>query len=230
MKGMWKARLMVMGLVIVAGMGCNPILLTAYLFDHDEPKSKPDFALKPRPKHEKEEVKVLVLTSSVPGVSPEMIGIDRLLALEIIPLLEAQCLENKEKLSVLKSAPIDKYKKENPDWRNKHPMEIGEYFHADYVIDIQVLDIAIFEPGTRRELMKGRANVAVAAYDMSKPLKEPAYNPSEFNFEFPKTHPVSVVDEPVSTFRQRFVKRIASDLVIPFTAHTSSNQRVGMVD
>ena len=229
MTGMWKARLAVLGLVLVAGMGCNPILLTAYLFDNDEPKSKADFALKPRPKHEKEEVRIVVLTSCVPGTSPEMIGVDRLLAQEIIPLLEARCLENKEKITVLRSAPIDKYKKENVNWRDKHPKEIGEYFQADYVIDIQVLEVSIFEPGTRRELLKGRANIAVAAYDMSKPLNEPAFNPSEFNFEFPRTHPVSVVDEPVSTFRQRFVKRIANDLVLPFTAHTS-NQRVGMVD
>ena len=228
MSNIWKARLTVSVLVVAASMGCNPILLTSYLFNNADPKTQAEYPLKPRPKHEKEEVRVVILTSCAPGISPEMIGVDRLLALEMIPLLEARCLENKEKVTVLKSAPVDKFKKDEPEWRSKHPVEIGKIFNADYVIDIEVLDVGIYEPGTRRELMKGRAKIAVAAYDLSKPLKEPSFNPPEFNFEYPRTHPVSSGDEPASTFRQKFVKRIAQDLVIPFTAHTS-NQSV-MVD
>jgi hypothetical protein len=228
MSNKWKARLMVLTLGVIAGMGCNPILMTAYLFNNDDPKMPADFALKPQPKHEKEDVKIVVLTSCAPGITPEMIGVDRLLAAEFIPLLEARCRENKEKVTVLKSAPIDEYKKNEPEWRNQHPTEIAKHFKADYVIDIEVLDIEMFEPGTRREQMKGRAKVAVAAYDLSKKLKEPAYNPPEFNFEYPKTHMVSRFDEPPSTFRQKFIKRIAADLVLPFTQH-KANQAV-MVD
>ncbi len=225
MSGKWKARLAVTALMLVAGLGCNPILLTAYLFNNEDPKSNAEYPLKPQPKHEKDEVKVVILTSCAPGISSEMIGIDRLLASEIIPLLETRCVENKEKVTVLKSAPLDTYKKQNPDWRQRHPKEIGEYFKANYVIDIEVLDISIYAPGTRRELLRGHAKVAVAAYDMSKQLNEPSFSPPEFNIEFPKTHDVPVIEEPTSTFRQRFVKRIAQDLVLPFTAHTS-NQRV----
>jgi hypothetical protein len=228
MSGKWKARLLVTALVLVAGMGCNPVLLLGYLIDNDDPKAKAEYPLKPQPKHEKEEVKVVVLTSCAPGISSEMIGIDKLLSTEIIPLLETRCTENKEKVKVLKSAPLDKYKRENPDWRSKQPVEFGEYFKADYVIDIEVRDISLYEPGTHRELMQGRATVQVTAYDMSKPLKEPSFAPPEMNFEFPKGHPVLVLDEPVTTFRQRFIKRIANDVVLPFTAHTS-NQRI-MVD
>ena len=215
------SRVVLFSLLVVACTGCNPILLMSYLFDNNNPKTKAEFPLKPRPKHEKEEVKVLVLTSCAPGLSPDMIGIDRLLAAEFIPLLEARCLENKENIKILKSAPIDAYKKENPEWRGQHPMEIGKYFKADYVIDIEVLSIGMFEPGTQRELMKGRAKIAVMAYDMSKPAKEPAYNPPESNFEYPRTHEKSRYDMPVSTFRQKFVKRIAEELVVPFAAHTT---------
>src|SRR5258708_32626466 len=110
MSGIWKARLAVGMLVLAGAMGCNPILLTSYLFNKDDPRMPAEYPLKPRPKHEKEDIKVVVLVSCTPGgISPEMIGVDRLLASEIIPLLEARCVENKEKVVVLKSTPIDKY-------------------------------------------------------------------------------------------------------------------------
>ncbi len=209
-----------------AGCNANPIMLMAYLLNNDDPKTKAEFPLKPRPKHEKEEVKVVLLTSCATDLSPDMVGVDRLLAAEFIPLLESRCLENKEKVKVLKSQPIEAYKRDNPDWRNQSPYEIGENLKADWVIDIEVLDISIYEPNTNRELMQGRATVAVRAYDLSKPLREPAFSPPEYNIIYPRGHPVSRYDERSSTFRQKFVKRMVQDLVLPFAAHTSQQKVV----
>src|SRR6266545_58473 len=137
----WKARLAVALLAVVAGAGCNPILLLGHLINSDDPKLKAEFPLKPRPQHEKQEVRVVVLTSCPPTDSPEMVGIDRLLAAEFIPLLEKRCLENKEKVVVLKSKAVDEFKKDNPNWRSMSPYDIGKHFKdADYVIDIEVLN------------------------------------------------------------------------------------------
>jgi hypothetical protein len=222
----WITRALAGALCLAAGAGCNPILLMAYLFNNNDPKMPAEFELKPRPKHEKDEVRVVVLTSNLPSVSPDMIGIDRLLAMEFVPLLEKRCQENKQKLTVLKSQPVEAYKREHPNWRRQSPYDIGEHFKADYVIDVEVLDVSLFDPGAR-ELMKGRARVSVSAYDLSKPLKEPAYNPPEYNFEFPRSHEVPIHDMSITTFRQRFVKHMASELVLPFTAHTS-NQKVNL--
>ena len=226
MTNKWKARLAVCLLAVVTGAGCNPILLLGHLINNEDNKLKADFPLKPLPTREKEEVRVLVLTSSPPSDSPEMVGIDRLLAAEIIPLLERRCLENKEKVVVKKLKLIDDFKRENPNWRSMKPYEIGKQFDADYVIDIEVLSINLFEPGTYRRLMRGRAQVSVAAYDMSKPLPDPVYN-TEFNDVYPGAAEVSVDDEPYSTFRQKFVKHLAARLVLPFSAH-SSRQKINL--
>jgi hypothetical protein len=210
-----------------AMMGCNPILMTAYLLNRGEdPKMAAEFPLKPQPDRKKEPVKVVVLTSCAPGVPAELINVDRLLASDFIPLLEGRCQANKENVVIKKSQPIEEFKRENPDWRNMHPLEIGKHFQADYVIDIEVLSISMYEVRSR-QLMKGRARIAMSAYDCSRPIKEPAYNPSEFIFDYPTTHAVSIDDVPPTAFRQRFVKRIANDLVLPFTAHTS-NQMVNV--
>ena len=107
-----------------------------------------------------------------------------------------------------------------------------------------MLDFSLYEPGTRRELMRGRVKIAMSGFDMSKSHKEPDvkivtsgsdmskshkepdYNPLEFNFEFPRTHPVPVVEEPKSTFRQRFVKYVADGLVQPFTPHYPAHRTI----
>jgi len=190
--------------------------------------SKPEFPLTPRGKKKNEDVKVVVLTSCSAGIAPDMIGVDRLLASQVIPLLEERCKANKEKVVVLKSTPLDAYKRDNPDWRTKNPREIGEHFKADYVIDIEVVTASMYEPGTCIELMRGRATIAMKAYDMSKQQQEPDFDPIDYNFEFPRTNPVPVVEEPKSTFRQKFIRKIAQGLVLPYTPHTV-NQRT-MVD
>lgn len=219
----YKARLAVALLAMIAGAGCNPILLLGHIFNNDDRKLTADCPLKPQPKREKEEVRVVVLTSCPPNESTEMVGIDRLLAAEFIPMLERRCIENKEKVLVLKSKPIEDFKKENPNWRSMKPYDIGKRFNADYVIDIEVLSISIFEPNSHRQLMRGRAQVAVAAFDMSKPLPDPIYN-TEFNELYPGPAEVSVNDVPYSTFRQNFVKHLAAKLVIKFSAHSSRDK------
>ena len=225
MTNKWKARLAVALLAVVAGAGCNPILLLGHLISSDDTgKLKAEFPLKPRPQHEKQEVRVVILTSCPPTSSPEMFGIDRLLAAEMIPLLEKRCLENKEKVSVLKSKAVDEFKKDHPNWRSMEPYDIGKHFKdVDYVIDIEVLNVSIFEQGTHDQLMRGRAKVRVAAYDLSKSLPDPVYN-TEFIDVYPGTAEVSVNDEPYSTFRLKFIKHLAAKLVLPFAAHSSRDK------
>lgn len=221
-----KARIAVALLAVVAAAGCNPILLMGHLFNNNDNKLLAEFPLAPKNKNDKEEIRVVVLTSCPPTASPEMAGIDRLLAAEFIPMLERRCTENKEKVVVLKSKPIDDFKRENPNWRSMKPFDIGKHFGADYLIDVEVLSVGIFEPHSHRQLMRGRALIAVEAYDMSKTLPDPVFN-KEFNVLYPGAAEVSVSDVPYSTFRHAFVKHLANKLAIMFTAH-SPKERVGL--
>jgi hypothetical protein len=74
--------------------------------------------------------------------------------------------------------------------------------------------------------MRGRAQVGVAAYDMSKPLSDPVFT-TELPIVYPGAAEVSVNDEPYSIFRHKFVKHIAAQLVIRFSAH-SSGQKINL--
>ena len=151
MRRIWTAPLIfgLTALLVSAGLGCNsnPIILLSYLLNNGDPKMDAEFPLKPRPKHEKEEVKVVVLISCGSAYSPDMIGIDRSTRRRIHPgCSNAVARRTRSWCSVLKSQPIDTYKRENPDWREMHPVDIGKKFGADYVIEIEVLEMSIYEP------------------------------------------------------------------------------------
>jgi hypothetical protein len=86
------------------------------------------------------------------------------------------------------------------------------------VIDVEISEIELFKPGSRRQWLQGHANVSIAAYDLAKALKEPAYK-KDIAFEYPMGREIEVESKAqVSAFRMAFVQRIASDISIKFTA------------
>jgi hypothetical protein len=210
-----------------AGCGSNPIILVAYLLNNADPKSPAEYPLKPRPKHEKDEVKVVVLTSCDPSCMSEadLIGIDRMVGSEFISLLESRCKDNQELVTVLKTQALDDFKRKHADWKAMHPIEIGKQLKADYVIEIEVVNVSLYEPRSHQELLKGQATISVKAYDLAKQNQEPAFSPAEFNVDYPPGRPVSRDDQmQVSTFRQKFTKFIAKQLVIPFAPYTAEQK------
>src|SRR5262245_50818494 len=95
----WRGRLLVALLVVVAMGGCNPLTAIWFLLGGPEDKIPPEYALTP-PKG-KREAKVLLLTSCSPDVTPDFIGVDRMLASEFNRALTAALQANKEKVSLI---------------------------------------------------------------------------------------------------------------------------------
>lgn len=229
--GRLSRRGMLVGLGLAAtGLGCggmNPFLLP-YIFSGGQSKLPAEFELKPHGKNK--EAKVVVFVSSRVGLPPDLAGVDRMLNAELIQALDARVKENEGKVQVLKMPRIDDYKSENANWRSVHPYDIGKTIaeSTDYVIDVEVLEMDLYKPGSRGEWLQGHATVGVNAYDLSKPLKEPAYK-QDFSFEYPQGRELEVESKAqVSAFRMKFIQRIASDISIKFA--DSSVQQRGQFD
>jgi hypothetical protein len=226
--GRVSRRGVLIGLGLAAtGLGCggmNPFLLP-YIFSGGQSKTPAEFPLSPHGKNK--DVKVIVFVSSKVGLQPDLAGVDRMLNAELIQVLDARVKENEEKVQVLKMPKIDDFKSENPNWRSVHPYDIGRTIaeNTDYVIDVEILEMDLYKPGSRGQWLQGHATVGVTAYDLAKPLKEPAYK-QDFTFEFPQGRELEVETKAqVSAFRMKFVQRIASDISIKFSA-TSPQRRI----
>lgn len=229
--GRLSRRGVLIGLGLAAtGLGCggmNPFLIP-YMFSGGETKIPAEFPLKPRDKNP--DAKVVVFVSSRVGLPADLAGIDRMLNAELIRILDARVKENEEKIQILKMPKIDEYKAQNPNWKAVHPYDFGRDVAegTDYVIDVEVREMDLFKPGGRKQWLQGHAIVSVAAYDLSKPLRDPAYK-QEFSFEFPQGQEIEVTSRAeVSGFRMKFVQRIASDISVKFTK--SSPRRGRMLD
>jgi hypothetical protein len=221
-------RAFVYGLAIATlSIGCSPasFVIGGLLRGERESKKPAEYALKMQPKHEDVKVIVLVSAKSYSFKSPDMFGTDRKLNAELISALDERCRLNEEQVLVLKMPRIDQFKTDNPNWRSMNPHKIGkrEEFHADYVIDVEIVELDLFKPDGRKEWLKGNANISIAAYDINKPLEEPAYK-KDYHIEYPTTREIPVESPAsVTTFRDHFVKRIAEDIANLFTS--STNQR-----
>jgi protein involved in polysaccharide export with SLBB domain len=187
----------------------------------ESPKLPAEFPLKTVRRHVDGEVRVVVLTTCVPGMPPEAAGVDRALAGEVIKLLQERCAENQEKVLVKTAAAMDEFKKINPDWRGMSSADIGTKLDADYIIDIEVLDMSLFEEGTDKEFMHGRAQIAMTVFDLSQKSSDPAFSPPEFSITYPRNASISKLDVSLGTLKQKFIKQVAQMLVVPFTSHSS---------
>jgi hypothetical protein len=228
--GRVSRRGVLIGLGLAAtGLGCggmNPFLLP-YIFSGGQTKTPAEFPLKPNEKEKRKEAKVVVFVSGKVGLQPDLAGVDRMLNAELIQVLDARLKENEAKVQVLKMPRIDEFKSENPNWRSVHPNDIGRTIaeNTDYVIDVEILEMDLYKPGSRGQWLQGHATVGVNAYDLAKPLKEPAYK-QDFTFEYPQGRELEVESKAqVSAFRMKFVQRIASDISVKF-ADTSPQRRI----
>lgn len=207
------------------GLGCggmNPFLLPM-LWNDRKSQVPAEFKLTPHAK--KSEAKVVVRVSARMGLPPDLSGVDRMLNAELIRILDAAVKENEEKVQVLKMLRIDEYRAQDPNWKVMHPCEFGKAVAegTDYVIDVEINEMDLYKPGSRQQWLLGNANVSVAAYDLSKPLREPAYK-QDFVIQFPQHEQEVLSRAQVSGFRLKFVERIASNIAVKFTASEPRRQ------
>jgi hypothetical protein len=155
------------------------------------------------------------------GLPPDLAGVDRMLNAELINALDANVRANEQKVQVLKMPRIDEYKAQNPNWRSVHPCEMGKAVAegVDYVIDVEIQQMDLYKPGSRGQWLQGRATVAISAYDLTKPVKDPAYK-LEVPFESPGGEIEKESRDMLSGFRMNFVQFIARGIAAKFTDTT----------
>lgn len=223
MRSRWMQRVVLGTITIFAFAGCNPITLSYFLFGAPENKLPAEFALGDG----KKEVKLLVLFSAPLDLSVDFLGADRMLTSEFVQALNLGTKENKQKVTIVSSRQVDKYKEDHPNWRARNPSEIGEAFGADYVVNFEVQELRMFMPRSNRQFFQGFARVTGTGYDLTKPDEEPR-ELQEFTLEYPRGTPIAVENtDSISKFRQKFLQQVAVELSWKLTAHQIRDKLAG---
>jgi len=206
----------------IAGFGCNLLSMPFFLMSGMDPQHEPKCKLASDDK--KKEIKVVILASSGLETRPEFLRVDRELSTQLARQLQQAFKDNKEKVTVVSPVQVEKYKDEHPQWRALEVAEIGKHFGANYVIDLEMDELSLYEPGSGNQLFRGKANISVSVVDVSKPDDEPKWKDT-----YTKVYPsdargaVPASDGNAQQFRQRFLAQVAKELSWSFTAHPTSD-------
>jgi hypothetical protein len=214
-------------LAIAGGIGCNPFLAPLQLFGlYDDPKAPCRFNFYDRAAaaKKKKDITVVVFANQSPSVSLASSGADQGVAAALIRKLAEMFAVNKERVNIVPLAEVEKFKRTHDDWKVMPLSEIGKYFHADYIVEIEVTQMSLYEPKTR-DIFRGHCRIGIKIVDAIKD-GEP-FDKQEYSTEYPGNGQVVPMDmeTDVEKFKARFFARIALDITGLFTPVPAGSDR-----
>ncbi len=210
-----RGRLLILlGAVVLAG--CDVPAFMYFLFPNN--LQPPDCAELAAPS---KDVKIVILVNKGPDARPEFLGADQELAQRLVYDLRRRYKENKDKITLVNPNQVAAFKDKNPDWQTKTIQEIAEAFHADFVINIELDKLDLYEPHSKL-LFRGHAEISVKVFDAQKANDGPIYQ-SEKTDNFPSSGPVDVMDTNNPTqFRDAFLAHLVKEMSRKFASHDVS--------
>jgi hypothetical protein len=163
---------------------------------------------------------VAVFISSASGIGPVFAGSEGKLASDIAKKLPEMAKDCKppQKLVVIDPAIVNKFKMNNPNWKVLHPSEWGKKLNVDFVLDIHLDKMSLYQPGTLNSLYEGQAEVTVDTYDVDAGPGEPKYN-YVFPFKYPHTGYLDASTIPMNRFKQDYLEHLAAELCMKHATH-----------
>jgi hypothetical protein len=208
--------LAVLGMTLV-GLGCNPATTAWFLAGGADRKQDPDHPL--AAKEGKKEINVAVFVSKSPTLAMDFASVDRELSSLIAKRLTDDTKDERRPIKMVEQSKLDKIKTQVKDWRTANVAELGKQAGADYVLDVSISQMSIFQAQSAGEIYEGRAAVQVLVYDTSKP-DSIAYEysltptaPQKFNTDMPQAH-----------YRKMLVERTACEIAWRHVKHTSERE------
>ncbi len=222
----WTRRAVWGSFLAVAAIGCNPLQLAGFIFAREdkEPAQKPLRFAKDGPKKDKEEVVIVLLPRVAPGSGTQFATAPSELADKLSRQLPEMAKENKDKdkrkFKVLSQTQVDKFKIANPTWNKMDPSEIGEKLGADFVLEIWLDRMRLYQPGSLNAIYEGRAEVKVSIYEVGTEGMKDKY---EVSFAYPRTGVRSADAVSESTFKGLFLENLATDIANMHVDHKPSD-------
>jgi len=215
----------------VSACGCSSDLGSIVYFLTPERLDPPETKkLASDDKNRRTPVKVVVLPYvSLDIAQTEFLNADGQLADLMARQLTTLAAEDNEKLTVVPWSKVKEYLSRHPDWRlNLEPQQIGEDLHADYVIEVDVRKLSLYEPGSYNRVYAGRAEVVLSLVDVRR-RDEPAEQ-RELNFVYPseatRGSDVADADTPPYVFKARFFNYMTKHLAWHFVPHHKAENGV----
>lgn len=224
--GKWARRAVWGSLVAVLSIGCNPLNIAGFIFAREDkvPAPYPLSFDKDGPKKDKEEVVVALLPHVAPGSGPQFATTANELADKLARQLPEMAKENKDKkkVKVLSQAQVDKFKMAHPNWKQMGAGEIGQKLGADYVLEIWLDKMRLYQPRSENSIYEGRAEAFVSIYEIKADGGE-MKDKYPLSFAYPKTARSVEAYPSESAFKALFIENLATEIAKMHVDHKASN-------
>jgi hypothetical protein len=176
----------------------------------------------------KKDVKVVLWPYMSLDPRTEFIQADRHLAVMLAEEIRRLTEENGEKVTVVKPNLVEQYKSRHPNWQALDLTTIGHDFNADYVIQLEIDKLSLYEPNANQQLYRGQTEILVSVVDMKHPDD---VQHKEFNDRYPTEArgDMTPFDLPPTMFRDKFLEHVAKRLSFYFVEHRRRTKMV-MID
>jgi hypothetical protein len=213
-----RLRIAVLAAVVTTlSVGCDPIASMYFLFRGD---SKTPAEVPLPPKEGKKDITVAVLVTTQ-NQSWEFAAVDRELAADIGRRMFEQTKDGKCPIRVVEQAKIDRLKASNPQWRALSAIELGKQLGADYLLDLTLESMTLYEPGTGKLMYQGQATVEATAYDVATGSQLTNGGHYYLNTKMP-SEPAS--EMLMAQYKRKLVERIADEVTWKHVAHANDQQ------
>ncbi len=196
--------------------GCNPAtlnFLVAPFVDNRIP-AKCKLACK-----DKEVAVAVVANFGYFETRPELMSFDSELSERLIQKIRKRCADNKEKIKFVPLARVKSVLSQDTG-DSLSRQEIGKKLKADYVINLEITEVKLFEKGSFNQLFRGNTEINVTVIDVDKPRGEGTMLQEIYRCEYPGSKgPIDVSGSSIPQFRTMFLDKIARDLSRFFTAY-----------
>jgi hypothetical protein len=211
--------------MLVAGMlfsiGCNPQAISYLLYCAQDSKFEAKCKLGSEDK--KKPSRVVILASMPLETRPDLLGSDRELTTLLSQAVQESCKENKEFILLASTSKVQHFKEQHPNWQSMGLKEIGNTLEADFVVDLEINKLTLYEPGSQNTLFRGKAEISITCVDVHKFGEDPMFH-EEYVREYPLSRgPVPVTDIPLAKFRHDFLARMANEISWFFAAHPTED-------
>ncbi|MCI0685223.1 MAG: hypothetical protein L0Y71_24250 [Gemmataceae bacterium] len=215
----WKWTAFLLGTLWVS-IGCNPGSLSMLLVPFSDDRIPPKCPLAT-----KKEVTVCVVPNfATLETRPEVIPAEAELAELFAQQLRKRAEVNRERIRVVPPAKVRSYQN-RADFASRSLYDVGKHFEADYVISLEITNLALYEKASHNTLYRGNTEIAVNVVDMKQPAGEGTIFTEHYRREYPSSGPRDASDGSVARFRAIFLNTVATDLARLFTAYPSDERR-----
>jgi hypothetical protein len=228
----WRWSLVLLGGLSWLSLGCSPQSLSMFLMPFADNKVDPEFKL--FASNDKEITLVVMANFKDSQYSQDLRDADAELAKCVAQAFRKRCEANKHKLKLIPQAQVRALqlgqlakKFEQSEEGDSGPVEIGRKLKADYVLQLDIEALRIYEPRSRPKMFHAGTQINVNLYKMKTKNADDdnLLHQTQYQSSYPKEGPISAENGSEAQFRRTFFEKAAQEISRMFIAYPPEEKR-----